>query len=62
MEGFKYDTAIDELKSLFPSSGDDAMDQDEEDGSDILPSSVPDSIRQMAHDRPAIEALGSMIW
>ncbi|TEB23394.1 DNA mismatch repair protein msh6 [Coprinellus micaceus] len=62
VEGFKYDTAIDELKSLFPSSGDDAMDEDGEDGNDILPSSVPDSIRQIAHDRPAIEALGSMIW
>lgn len=62
MEGFKYDKAIDELKSLFPSSSEDAMDEDGDDNDDILPSSVPDSIRQMSHDRPAIEALGSMIW
>jgi len=36
---------------------------DEEDAwSGLLPKSVPAPIREMAHDKLAIEALGSMMW
>ncbi|KAF6764079.1 DNA mismatch repair protein msh6 [Ephemerocybe angulata] len=66
VEGFKYDAALNELKTLFPNSeGEDAMEEDSEGeggSANILPPSVPQSIREMAHDRPAMEALGSMIW
>lgn len=59
VEGFKYAATIEELKKLFPAE-EDAMEEDEEQG--LLPPSVPASIRELANDRPAIEALGSMIW
>ena len=59
VEGFKYSATVEELKKLFPAE-ENAMEEDEEQG--LLPSSVPESIREMANDRPAIEALGSMIW
>lgn len=68
VEGFKYDATLEELKTLFASSDEEnAMDEDQDavDGDErknLLPSSVPQSIREMADDKPAIEALGSMIW
>jgi hypothetical protein len=58
VEGFKYDQTLEELKRFFP-SGDQSM---EEDGEELLPASVPESIRQMASDRCSMEALGDMIW
>jgi len=62
VEGFKYDESIKELKTLF-SSPDAASEGDIEVEDDhILPPCVPQSIRDMERDRPAIEALGSMIW
>ncbi|KAH6917837.1 DNA mismatch repair protein msh6 [Coprinopsis sp. MPI-PUGE-AT-0042] len=60
VEGFKYDQTLEELKTLFPSGG-DSMEEDA-DGEDLLPASVPESIRQMASDRSSMEALGDMIW
>lgn len=59
VEGFKYGATIEELEKLFPAE-ENAMEEDGEQG--LLPPSVPESIREMANDRPAIEALGSMIW
>ncbi|EAU89431.2 DNA mismatch repair protein msh6 [Coprinopsis cinerea okayama7 len=60
VEGFKYDDALKALKDLFPSE-EDAMEEDEGEAQ-LLPPSVPESIRKMATDKCAIEALGSMIW
>jgi DNA mismatch repair protein MSH6 len=47
-----------ELRKLYPAT-DDAMDDDED---VVLPSSVPEPIREMMGSRTAIESLGSMIW
>ena len=52
VEGFSYDQAIEQLIALFPPGEDD----------NILPSSVPESIREMVPYPKAIEALGNMIW
>ncbi|KAJ7273346.1 muts domain V-domain-containing protein [Mycena rebaudengoi] len=57
VEGFGYDKTMTELKKLYPVTDTDDMDEDA-----ILPSSVPEPIREMAFSRTAIEALGSMIW
>ncbi|KAF8184994.1 muts domain V-domain-containing protein [Mycena galopus ATCC 62051] len=60
VEGFRYDQTMVELKKLYPATdGDDDMGDDED---VILPSSVPEPIREMIGSRSAIEALGSMIW
>ncbi|KAJ6500392.1 muts domain V-domain-containing protein [Mycena sanguinolenta] len=57
VEGFGYDQTLVELRKLYPATDDDGMDDD-----DVLPSSVPEPIREMMGSRSAIEALGSMIW
>jgi DNA mismatch repair protein MSH6 len=59
VEGFNYDATLKQLTTLYPAVGDDAMDED--DGAS-LPHSIPESIREMASSKPAIKALGSMIW
>lgn len=58
VEGFNYDKTISELRSLYPPE-DVNMDEDEE---NLLPDSVPESIREMVRSKSAIQALGSMIW
>jgi DNA mismatch repair protein MSH6 len=58
VEGFDYDATLQELKSLYPTHGDDM----EEDNAGFLPCSIPESIRDMASSKTAIKALGSMIW
>ncbi|KXN86517.1 DNA mismatch repair protein msh6 [Leucoagaricus sp. SymC.cos] len=57
VEGFNHDQTLEQLKILFPPNDDEDMDSD---GS--LPSSVPESIREMLPYPKAIEALGNMIW
>jgi len=56
VEGFSYDQTIEQLKALFPPGEDEDMDDN------ILPSSVPESIREMVPYPKAVEALGNMIW
>jgi len=56
VEGFSYDQAIEQLIALFPPGEDKDMDDN------ILPSSVPESIREMVPYPKAMEALGNMIW
>ena len=56
VEGFSYDQAIEQLIALFPPGEDEDMDDN------ILPSSVPESIREMVPYPKAMEALGNMIW
>ena len=55
VEGFDYEKALSELKTLYAASGEDAMDDDGYDG-------IPTAIRDMLGCRNAIEALGSMMW
>jgi DNA mismatch repair protein MSH6 len=57
VEGFGYDQTIQQLNQLYPVEDADAMDED-----DSLNANVPQSIREMAGCKSAIEALGSMIW
>ncbi|KAG0706949.1 hypothetical protein DFH29DRAFT_899290 [Suillus ampliporus] len=58
VEGFTYPQTINELNSMFSEAdGEDAMDEDAE-----LSSAVPQSIRDMASCRGAMEALGALIW
>lgn len=59
VEGFDYDATLQELITLYPAEGGDAMDEDAEES---LPHSIPESIREMASSKTAIKALGSMIW
>ena len=51
-EGFKYKETLEELKKLYPDD-DDAMEEG---------SAIPDAIRNMLTCKPAVEALGSIIW
>ncbi|KAJ7208168.1 muts domain V-domain-containing protein [Mycena haematopus] len=57
VEGFGYDQTMVELRKLYPAT-DDGMDDEDV----VLPSSVPEPIREMMGSRTAIESLGSMIW
>ena len=60
-EGLDYDTTIEALNELFPISkdGDDAMDE----GDDSVPNGgIPEGIRGMLDSRPAVEAIGQMVW
>ena len=60
VEGFKYNKTLDELKVIY-CTGEDVVVEDEDDPC-ALPETVPKAIREMARDKLAIEALGSMIW
>ncbi|KAF4618937.1 hypothetical protein D9613_010131 [Agrocybe pediades] len=63
VEGFNYEETLTELKTIYPAELNEDVEMEDEDSSDnLLPRSVPSPIREMAHDRLAIEALGSMIW
>ncbi|KAJ6547168.1 DNA mismatch repair protein msh6 [Mycena capillaripes] len=57
VEGFGYDQTMVELRKLYPATGEDDMDDDA-----MLPSSVPEPIREMMGSRSAVESLGSLIW
>ncbi|KAG1747375.1 DNA mismatch repair protein Msh6 [Suillus lakei] len=60
VEGFTYPQTITELNSMFSedhAGGEDVMDEDAE-----LSSAVPQSIRDMASYRAAMEALGALMW
>ncbi|KAG2059752.1 DNA mismatch repair protein Msh6 [Suillus hirtellus] len=60
VEGFTYPQTINELNSMFSEAntgGEDTMDEDAE-----LSSAVPQSIRDMASYRAAMEALGALMW
>lgn len=60
VEGFKYSETLAELKKIYCTAED--IDTEDEDSPFALPESVPESIREMAGDKLAIEALGSMVW
>lgn len=63
VEGFKYEETLDELKKIYPPGPDDDVEMDEDDPSfSLLPQSVPEPIRELAREKLAIEALGSMVW
>ncbi|KAN0131698.1 DNA mismatch repair protein Msh6 [Lactarius tabidus] len=55
VEGFGYDKTLDELKALYGTSGEEAMDDDDF-------GLIPTAIRDMLGYTNAIEALGSMMW
>lgn len=57
VEGYTFEQTIQELNSMFTSGADEAMHEDGE-----LSASVPQSIRDMAGYRTAMEALGVMAW
>jgi DNA mismatch repair protein MSH6 len=60
VEGFTYPQTINELNNMFSEANADqeaAMDEDAE-----LSSAVPQSIRDMAGYRAAMEALGALMW
>ena len=56
VEGFDYNTTVEELKKMYPPGEDDDMSDD------VLPSSVPEAIRNMLGMKAPIEALGAMVW
>lgn len=57
VEGFNHEQTISELRKLY--NDDDSMEDD--DGC-LLPSSVPEPIREMLSSTLAAQALGTMIW
>lgn len=57
MEGYTFDQTIKELNNIFTDTEDGAICEDSE-----LSNCVPQSIRDMAGYRTAIEALGGMAW
>ncbi|EIN08523.1 DNA mismatch repair protein Msh6 [Punctularia strigosozonata HHB-11173 SS5] len=57
VEGFDYDQTLKELAELYPATGNAMRDEDDPVGGD-----VPEAIRDMYASKPAIEALGSLIW
>ena len=59
-EGLRFEETLKELNELYPAEQDDE-DDNMDDGSG-LGASVPQSIRDMAGCKGAIEALGGMIW
>ncbi|KAJ3753736.1 muts domain V-domain-containing protein [Lentinula raphanica] len=58
VEGLGYDDTLEDLKARFPTDN----EMGDADDGQLLPESVPKSIRDMVDSKPAIEALGSMIW
>ncbi|KAF9485007.1 DNA mismatch repair protein Msh6 [Pholiota conissans] len=63
VEGFTYEETIQELQRIYPTQDpDEDINLDDESAESWLPESVPEQIREMRHDKLAIEALGSMIW
>ncbi|KAI3597469.1 dna mismatch repair protein msh6 [Moniliophthora roreri] len=56
VEGLDYEATLKELKARYP-----AEDETVEEG-ELLPSSVPEPIREMADSKCAMVALGAMIW
>jgi DNA mismatch repair protein MSH6 len=60
-EGLGYQETLTELKQLYPDE-EGADDADMEEAEATLGKNVPESIRDMADSKGAIEALGSMIW
>ncbi|KDR79956.1 hypothetical protein GALMADRAFT_242120 [Galerina marginata CBS 339.88] len=63
VEGFKYNETLEELKTIYPPAPGEDVEMDRDDPSySLLPESVPAPIRELAHEKLAIEALGSMIW
>lgn len=60
VEGFKYNETLNELKTIYCTAED--IDMEDEDSLYALPEAVPEPIREVARDKLAIEALGSMIW
>ncbi|KAJ7197253.1 muts domain V-domain-containing protein [Mycena pura] len=57
VEGFSYEQTLVELRKLYPAVEENDMDKDA-----VLPSSVPEPIREMMGSHSATESLGSMIW
>ncbi|KAF8556832.1 DNA mismatch repair protein Msh6 [Imleria badia] len=57
VEGFTYEQTFVELNKMFPGNEDVSMDKD-----GLLNEAVPEGIRDTAGCRPAIEALGAMVW
>ncbi|KIK54037.1 hypothetical protein GYMLUDRAFT_249807 [Collybiopsis luxurians FD-317 M1] len=69
VEGLGYEETLEDLKKRFPPADSEEMHVDagangegEGESNNLLPESVPKPIRDMADSKPAIEALGSMIW
>ncbi|KAJ3932313.1 MAG: muts domain V-domain-containing protein [Lentinula lateritia] len=60
VEARSYDDTLEDLKARFPPT--DTEEVADTDEVQLLPESVPKPIRDMADSRPAIEALGSMMW
>jgi DNA mismatch repair protein MSH6 len=58
VEGFGYEKTIQELNELYPTDDSDAMMDDDT----SMGENIPESIREMADSKSAIEALGSMVW
>jgi len=56
VEGFDYKTTLEELKKMYPPGEDDDITDD------VLPSSIPEAIRNMLGMKAPIEALGAMVW
>ncbi|KAF9051391.1 muts domain V-domain-containing protein [Panaeolus papilionaceus] len=59
VEGFDYEASVREIKRIYAPGDDESMDDDDQ---VIFPESVPESIRELAGEKLAIEALGTMIW
>ncbi|KAJ8077123.1 DNA mismatch repair protein msh6 [Marasmius tenuissimus] len=57
VEGLDYEATLEELRNRYPRN-----EEEMEDDTAILPTSVPQPIRDIADSKCAIEALGSMIW
>jgi DNA mismatch repair protein MSH6 len=51
VEGYDYSKTLEELKALYPASGDDDAE-----------ATFPEAIQSMIGDETAIQALGAMIW
>ncbi|KIK54062.1 hypothetical protein GYMLUDRAFT_49011 [Collybiopsis luxurians FD-317 M1] len=68
VEGLGYEATLEDLKKRFPADSEEmhvdagANGEGEGESNNLLPESVPKPIRDMADSKPAIEALGSMIW
>lgn len=55
-EGLTYEDTIEALNELFPAD-EDGMDEDA-----AVSSGIPEGIRSMLDSRPAVEAIGQMVW
>jgi DNA mismatch repair protein MSH6 len=56
-EGFGFKDTLNELNAIYSGRNDETMETEEP----VSPS-IPQAIRDMIHDRNAVEALGAMIW